>query len=241
MTRKGIFWPTLSAALGLAVLVGLGTWQVQRLHWKEGLIARIEARAKAKPVSLDQALARWRETGEVEYLRARLTGRFLHEDELHLYGLVNGEPGWRIVTPLVTPEGAIVLVDRGFVPNPLKAPSARRQGQIQGPVEVVGLARAPETQGLFTPDNDTVANAWYWRDLVAMGRVVLTPEQQAKLAPFFVEAEPMAVPGGWPRGGVTRLELPNRHLEYAITWYGLAVVLVVIYVLFMRGRRQTGG
>lgn len=241
MIRKRVLWPTLAAALGLAVLIGLGTWQVQRLHWKEGLIARIEARVKADPVSLDQALARWHDTGDVEYLRVRLQGRFLHEDEIHLYGLVNGEPGWRIVTPLVTPEGAVVLVDRGLVPNPLKAPSARQQGQIEGPVEVVGLARAPETQNLFVPDNDIAANAWFWRDLSGMGQVALTPEQQSRLVPFFVEAEPMAVPGGWPRGGVTRLELPNRHLEYAVTWYGLAVVLVVIYVLFMRGRRETGG
>jgi surfeit locus 1 family protein len=238
MARTSLIWPVLLAAAAFAVLVGLGTWQLQRLAWKEGLIARIEARAKAGPVSLPAALAQWRETGEVEYLRVRIEGRFRHAGERHLYALRAGRAGWRIVTPLATGGGAIVLVDRGFVPNELKAPAARREGQVEGEVAIVGLARAPEVRGLFTPDNDAAANSWFWRDLDAMGRSVLGPDERQRLVPFFVEAEAAPVPGGWPQGGVTRLDLPNRHLEYALTWYGLAAALAAVFTVFVLSRRR---
>lgn len=142
-TRRGLLWPTILTAAGLAILIGLATWQIQRLHWKEGLIARIEARTKAEPISLQDALARWRASGDVEYLRVRLKGRFLNQEELHLYALSNGESGWQIITPLVTEGGGIVLVDRGFVQRRFKDPSTRRHGQIEGPVEIVGLVRLP--------------------------------------------------------------------------------------------------
>jgi surfeit locus 1 family protein len=226
-------------ALALAVLVGLGTWQVQRLHWKEGLIARIEARANAAPVGIEEALGRWRETGDIEYLRVAIAGRFRHAGELHLYAIgASGEPGWRIVTPFETLAGPIVLVDRGFVPDALKAASTRAAGQIEGQVTVVGLARAPGEQGLFSPDNEVERNIWFWRDLKGMGVTSLDAGEQARVAPFFIEAETGVLPGGWPRGGATRLVLPNRHLEYALTWYGLAAALLAVYTSFLLSRRK---
>lgn len=239
--RGGVLWPTLAMLVALALLIGLGTWQVQRLHWKEGLIARIEARAHAEPVTIEQALRLASQTGDVEYLRVRLNGRFRHADEMHLYAISEaGAPGWRIITPFVTVSGPIVLVDRGFVPLALKEPATRMAGQVEGVQTVVGLARAAEKQGLFTPDNDAVKNVWYWRDLGAMSRVAVGEADRGRVAPFFVEAEAAAIPGGWPKGGATRLDLPNRHLEYALTWYGLAVALLTVYVVFMFGRRVRG-
>lgn len=236
LSRAGLFWPTVFAALGCLILLVFGTWQLQRLHWKQGLIDRIERRATARPVPLAAVLEAWAATRDVEYMRVRLSGRFSHGQERHLYAAVEGQVGWRIVTPLETAGGRIVLVDRGFVPDALKDPKARAAGQVQGEIVLTGLARASGRQGAFVPDNDAVRNMWYWRDLDGMAKSAVTPRRRAEVVPFFVESEAGSVPGGWPRGGATRLKLVNRHLEYAITWYGLAAALLVVYGFFARGR-----
>src|SRR5690606_25713617 len=122
---------------------GLGVWQMQRLHWKQGLIARMETQARADPVELNDALARWGEQGETEYLPVHVRGTFLHDRELHLYAIRDGAPGWRVITPLDTDDAQIVLVDRGFVPDRLKDPAARAQGQVEGAAALTGAVRAP--------------------------------------------------------------------------------------------------
>lgn len=232
--NRSILKLTLFAAAGFAMLAALGTWQLQRLAWKEGLIARVEARAHADPVRLEEALRRAEDTGDIEYLRVRATGRFLNGKERHLYTVVEGRPGWRIVTPLTTAKGVIVMVDRGFVPDGLKEPSKRSEGLIEGETTVTGLARASGKANAFTPESDLTRNRWFWRDLDGMAASVLNSDQRARLAPFFIEAEASDVAGGWPRGGVTRVSFPNRHLEYAVTWFGLALALVVVYAAILR-------
>lgn len=242
MTRR-LAIASVVSALALAVLVGLGVWQMQRLHWKQALIANIEKQAKAEPVELNDVLVRWGEQGEVEFMRVHVQGTFLHDKELHLYAIRGGAPGWRIVTPLDTDDAQIVLVDRGFVPDRLKDPATRPGGQVQGEVSLTGVARSPAAeQGQFTPDNEPQRNIWYWRDLEAMAETALDAEQRTSLVPFFVEMQEPAPPGGWPKPHAAAPELPNRHLEYALTWFGLAAVLVVMYVLFLRAnlRRQNG-
>ncbi|MGI9381619.1 MAG: SURF1 family protein [Methyloligellaceae bacterium] len=236
LSRAGLLWPTAFAVAGCLVLIALGTWQVQRLHWKQSLIDRIEQRATARPMSLAAVLTAWTASQDVEYMRVRLAGRFSHELERHIYTVVKGQVGWRIVTPLETAGGRILFVDRGFVPDALKDPKTRAPGQVQGEIALTGLARAPGRQAPFVPDNDAARNMWYWRDLDGMAKSAVEPGRRARVVPFFVEAEAGVVPGGWPRGGVTRLELSNRHLEYAITWYGLAVALLVVYGFFVRSR-----
>jgi surfeit locus 1 family protein len=236
MKISDLVLPTALTLLGVVLLAGLGTWQLQRLSWKQGLIQRVEARAEATPVSLSQALGLWRETGDVEYLRVGLQGRFRHGGEQHLYAIVRGKPGWRVVTPFETVSGMWVMVDRGFVPPDFKAAETRPGGQIEGVAKLTGLARAPGIAGQFTPANQPDQNKWYGRDLDAMAAVALGPEERGRLAPFFVEAEEMALPGGWPKGSTTRLTFSNRHLEYAFTWFALAAVLLVIYAISVRNR-----
>jgi surfeit locus 1 family protein len=232
---RSLVIPFLMTTLGLAVLIGLGTWQLERRAWKLDLIERIEARAHADPVPLAAAKRRWEESGDIEYVRLRLTGRFLHDHERHLYTVADGRAGWQVITPLETPAGEIVLVDRGFVPEDRKDAVSRRAGQVQGSVRLTGLARAAGRPSWFTPDNRPGLNRWFWRDVPGM-IASLPREQGARAAPFVVEAESAPVPGGWPRGGATRLELPNRHLDYAITWFGLAAALIVIFALYARRR-----
>jgi surfeit locus 1 family protein len=240
MRVRGLLLLTAFAAGALAVLLGLGIWQLQRLQWKEGLIAEIEARTKAEPISLGDAVMLARKGEDVSYLRVRAEGSFDHAKERYFFTSVDGTVGWDVITPLTTPTGEVVLIDRGFVPDALRDPASRKQGEIEGPVTVIGLARPPETQGHFVPDNDAARNRWFWRDLTGMARSMF-PSGAPNLAPFFLEAEKSDVPGGWPRGGQTRLDIPNDHLQYAITWFAIAFCLVVIYVLYVRSRWRRGG
>jgi surfeit locus 1 family protein len=113
----------------------------------------------------------------------------------------------------------------------LRDPQARRPGQIAGETAVVGLVRQPAPQGLFTPDNEPARNRWFWRDLRSMVAAIY-PGQSLDIAPFFVEAEPRDVPGGWPKGGQTNLTLPNSHLQYALTWFCMAAALALGYLAY---------
>jgi surfeit locus 1 family protein len=235
MRARGLFLFTAFAAAALAVLIGLGSWQLQRLHWKEGLIAEIEARTKAPPISLAEAVALARAGEDVSYLRVRAEGRFAHDKERYFFTSVDGNVGWRVITPLATATGESVLVDRGFVPDTLRDPATRSQGQIEGSVAVIGVARPSEVQGHFVPDNEVQRNRWFWRDLPAMAGSMF-PGGAPNLAPFYLDAEISEVPGGWPLGGQTRLDIPNDHLQYAITWFAIAFCLLVIYVIYVRGQ-----
>lgn len=235
--------------VALAVLLALGTWQLQRKAWKEGLISRLVERSHAAPVDIPTALARFDATHDIEYLHVRVRGRFDHASERYLYATDETKgPGWHIYT-LLSPDGGgtPVLVNRGFVPDGLKAPAKRAEGQVAGVVEVTGLARGSEHPGYFTPKNDPKGNLWFWRDVAAMTAsaetAVTAPAaaNRSQAYPFAIDADASPVnPGGWPQGGTTIVNLPNRHLEYALTWYGLAAALVVIFATYATSRRKAG-
>jgi surfeit locus 1 family protein len=239
--QAGLVWPSLLALAGVAVLVGLGSWQMGRKAWKEGLIAQIAARTKAEPMPLTEALRRWRDTGDVEYAHVRLSGRFLHAHERHVFALDERlGPGFHIYTPLETPDKQLVLVNRGFVPASLETPSHRAAGQVAGEVALTGLVRRPTPRASFVPASEPGRNKFYWPDYPGMLEGAREPAKGDLLpVPFFVDADVAANPGGFPRGGATRLVLPNRHLEYALTWYGLALTLVGVFTAFARGRLRS--
>ncbi len=241
----GLLWPGLMTALMLPVLIGLGTWQWQRKVWKEVLIAKVEARPKAEPQSYIAALNEFVKTGDVEYLRVRVTGEFDHRVERHYYAPTEKSQGWHVYT-LFRPDGGFpVFVNRGWVPDTLKDPAKRAEGLLTGKQTVTGLVRLDEHENLFSAPSDPKGNRWYTRDTWAMRWGAEGPPPPDKLAlmkieayaPFSIdaEAEP-GNPGGWPKGGTTQFNIPNRHLEYVVTWYGLALTLIVVFVLFARQR-----
>jgi surfeit locus 1 family protein len=242
----GLVAPTLLTLVMLPVLIVLGTWQWHRLHWKEGLIHKLETRTKAEPVSYAAALASYVKNGDVEYLRVRVSGIFDHSGERHLYAPRASSQGWDVFTPLV-PDGGLppVYVNRGWVRDTLKDPSSRAAGQVTGPVTIVGIVRKDDPPSVFAAANDPEANQWYSRDTWAMrwGEKATPLPDEAVLsglrpyAPFSLDAEASpANPGGWPKGGTTEVHLPNSHLQYVVTWYGLAVTLIVIFVIYARQR-----
>lgn len=218
----------VAASVAMAILLSLGTWQVQRLHWKEALIADIEARRHADPLDVAGLEAVLREGGDVDYRAARAEGRYLNDKERHFLATFNGEAGFYIYTPLALSDGRYLFVNRGFVPYDLKEPTKRTQGALQGDQIVSGLARArlASKPGFMVPDNDEAKNIFYWKDLDRMAASVGLPENT--VLPFFLDADATPVPGGLPRGGVTQIDLPNSHLQYAITWYGLAFALALV-------------
>jgi surfeit locus 1 family protein len=143
-----------------------------------------------------------------------------------------GRNGYQVLTPLQEKGGRIVFVNRGFIPAELKDPGKRSEGQIAGAVRVQGLLRLPTGKpAWFLPDNRPDLNYWLWVDLPTMAAA----DKLEDVAPFYIDADSTPNPGGWPKGGVTRLELRNDHLQYAITWFSLAVALIVIYFLYHRG------
>lgn len=233
LKARGLVWPGVATLVAVVFLVSLGNWQMQRLAWKESLIAAIAARAHAEPTTLAEAEERAGRGEDIEYARVKIDGQLMNEHEIHLYAFDETHgPGYHVITPLRLADGSAVLVNRGFVPEELREPAKRQAGQQGGTVAIVGLVRAPETRRMFVPDNDVTRNVWYWRDLDAMAAAALGPEA-ARAHQFMVDAEAMpAPPGGWPKGGATRLEQPNRHLEYALTWYGLAAALVGVFAAF---------
>lgn len=234
----GLVWPLLLSLPALLILLGLGTWQMQRLAWKEDLIAKIEARAHAPSVSLAEIEKGNRDA--IEYARVRVRGTFRHDAEQLLWEPDPRQgPGYHVYTPLRLEDGRFILVNRGYVTEALRSASSRPEGQVAGKVEVVGLLREPPARGLFNPDHDSKTGVWFWRDFDGMSRAALGPEA-GKAVHLFLDAEAQpANPGGWPRGGTTRLTLPNRHLEYALTWYGLAAALVAVLIAFMISRLRT--
>ena len=220
-------WPTAATLLGLIVLVGLGTWQVERLQWKEGLIAQRMAQLAAPPEALPAHSDDW---AAWDFRRVSTSGHFRHDLE-QLFGASarDGELGHHVLTPLARADGSALLIDRGWVPADRAHPAARREGQIEGPVTVTGIARyrGDDTAGWFTPANKPEDLMWFSYDMPAFERALGLP-----LLPVVVEADDRPNPGGLPIGGQTRIELPNNHLQYAMTWYGLALTLLGVYVAF---------
>jgi surfeit locus 1 family protein len=220
--------PTLFTIPVVAVLVALGVWQLQRLEWKSRLIAERATAVAAAPVSPPQTLA---EARALEFHRLTVEGVFLHDKEILRNAIAaKGDAGFDVLTPLREEGGRIVFVNRGFVPTELKDPATRPTGQLAGTVRVSGLLRVPPDKkpGWFIPDNRPDRNAWFWIDLRAMAAA----DGLANVAPFYIDADAEPNPGGWPKGGVTPLALPNDHLQYAITWFSLAAALVVIYLVY---------
>jgi surfeit locus 1 family protein len=215
----------------LAILLSLGTWQVERLHWKERLLADIAQRRAAAPVALSDIEAIRKSGGDIEYRRVSVTGTFDHARERHFFATFGGQTGFYVYTPMTLADGRILFVNRGFVPYEMKDPKTRTAGEVADQQTVIGYARVRlgEKPSSIVPDNDLAKNIFYWKDLDAMAST--TGIDASKVVQFFVDADGSIVnPGGWPKGGVTQFDLPNSHLQYAVTWYGLAVALVAVVI-----------
>lgn len=221
---------TASCAVLFAVLIGLGVWQLERLQWKLALIAQVNRNLHAVPLSLDAgALPR------MDYERVALTGRFDNAKEAYAFATdETGAPVYHVLVPLTARDGRIFMVDRGIVPKEKLDPATRRAGLPAGTVPLVGVWRTPDAPGTFTPPPDLAHRIWYARDVQAIAK----SDGVTLAAPVVIEADATPNPGGWPKGGQTVVAFRNEHLQYAITWFALAAVLLGVYLAYhvSRGR-----
>jgi surfeit locus 1 family protein len=240
-TWLGLLVPAL---LVFAVLIGLGTWQLERKTWKEGLITALDERIAAAPAALP-APAAWPRLDEAseEYRRVTFSATFDHGEEALVYAAPSAfrpdasGPGYWVFTPAKLTGGALVMVNRGFVPEARRDPASRAAGEIAGPLEITGALRWPEERRFFSPADEPQKNLWFVRDPQA----IAAAKGIGAVAPFYVEQESPVPPGGLPQPGKLAVTLRNAHLQYAITWYGLALVLVVMFALWTRASWRDAG
>lgn len=230
--------PFLATLAALAILLSLGVWQLERKAWKEDLLRQIEARAHGEPgeVAAERDWPGWR-AAEDEFRRVHLEGDFQADRLIALNGLAELRPrqatqGFYLFVPLKRADGSLVMINRGFVPAPLRDATLAALRAAPARASVTGLVRAPETRGWFMPENIPAGEHWWVRNLDDMARA----RGLERLAPFYVDADSTPNPDGWPRGGQTQLALRNDHLQYALTWFGLAAALVVVFAVFARSR-----
>ncbi|XP_067012489.2 surfeit locus protein 1 [Anabrus simplex] len=222
---------------------GLGTWQVKRRKWKLGLIEELKARTNSKPQELPLDLS---ELEKLEYYPIRVRGHFDHSQELYLgprslllegeaatqSSLISrsagGQHGYYVVTPFhLADRDLTILVNRGWVPTKFKNPATRKEGQVEGEVELVGIVRLNEQRAPFMPRNQE--NAWFFRDLPRMAEVT-------GAAPVFLDATFDSTVERGPIGGQSLVTLRNEHMSYILTWYGLSLVTAFMwYRRFIHG------
>jgi surfeit locus 1 family protein len=226
MKFRPTFWPTVFTLPAVLVMVGLSIWQVQRLHWKEGEIAERVSRTTSAPVALPPIGAA---LAESEFRRVAGSGVFDHDHEFYLAARSqNGNVGYWIMTPFKFTGGDTVLINRGWVPENKKLPAARAEGQVSGEVTIDGVIRLPQQKTWFQPENEPQKNIWFYIDPTQMAAA----DGLAVRTDLYLDAGPAPNPGGFPIGGQTRINLPNDHLQYAITWALLALALAAIYVIY---------
>ena len=220
---KGLLFPTLMTLLMLAVLLGLGTWQVRRLQWKEAILAQIADAEAAPPIPLPASPEPFTKVAVTGHLRGDLSAQYAVEVRDTREG---PQIGTFLVQPLERPNQPPLLVERGWVPQKRVTPIAQPQGQTT----IVGYIHEAETPGLFSAKDDPAARVFYTLDPAAIGASLGLP----RVAPFILIALGPAPPELWPDPARHLPRPPNNHLSYAITWYGLAGALVVIFVVWAR-------
>ena len=238
MKLRPLFWPTAVALPALLVLLWLGTWQVQRLEWKNDLIARFESRATAAPIDLPEAPV----GADMEFRRLALTGSFDHTQEVFMTGRTyEGNAGFHIVTPFTLTDGRVVLVNRGWVSESYRDQSKRPFTLTEGQTTIPAIVRFPGKKGYFVPENEPENGFWF----------TLVPEQiVAHLGldgvaetTFYAATVRTSDKIELPIAARTKTNLRNSHLGYAITWYGIACALIGVYLAFhyQAGRLTFGG
>lgn len=221
--RKGVVLPLILGAAGVAVLVGLGKWQVERLAWKEAVLADIAARISAAPVDLPIGVS---EAAD-RYLPVAVKGRIGEEALRVLVSQKQAGAGYRVISALET-GGRRVLLDRGFVPVGADLPAPPK-----GEVTVMGNLHWPDERLSATPENDVAGNIWFARDIAEMAEVLRTE-------PVLVVARALSEPEASVRPlPVDTTGIPNDHLSYAITWFSLAAIWAAMTGVFIWRQRRT--
>lgn len=230
ISLRPALWPTLISLPILVLSLTLGVWQMERREWKRDILDRMAANQAAAPLPLDELLKG--DPLRHEYGRVKVAGSFLHDKEFHLAARsLKNKVGLQLVTAFKTDDGKVVLFDRGWIPSEKKEPAKRAEGQVPGRVELTGIVRRNQERRQFAPENAPDKNVWFHVDVPLMRRMAGAPSDP-KLDAFFLDADAAPNPGGVPIGGQTRLDIPNDHLQYAITWFLIALAMAGVYLAY---------
>lgn len=232
-SRRSLVLLVISLLLVTAAFIALGVWQVERLHWKLDLIARVDARVHAEPQAAPGPAA-WSSinANDDEYRHVQLDGTPMNEAETQVYAVTDLGAGFWVMTPFKSADGTITLINRGFVPSDKRNPQTRAAGEISGTATITGLLRLNEPKGTLLRSNVPAEERWYSRDVTA----IAAARGLANVAPYFIDADATPNPGGLPVGGLTQIVFPNSHLVYAFTWFGMAIMSLGMtgYLIFLQ-------
>jgi len=251
MNLRNLRWTDWVFVVLILILAGvcafLGNWQMHRLAEKEALIAAVDSRLNSAPIPVPGPES-WNslDTENLVYQPVELTGTYRYTQTTTVFtsltepkGRFSG-PGYWVMTPFELVGGGTVFINRGFVPQQYQETAAvgDLHGDDPGPVTISGVFRSPEAAGMMTPEPDMSNRIEWVRDpkrLSAMVDPALAP-----IAPFYVDL-PAGAEGDLPQAGETTVSFPNNHFGYALTWYGFAIVAVVMlgFWLSRQGKRPT--
>jgi cytochrome oxidase assembly protein ShyY1 len=229
--------PTAFTIAGLAILVSLGVWQLQRKEWKEALIASLDTQLKAAPMPLP-AFSQWNELtrDNSEFRRVSLRAEYIADAKpAYLYTGASAlrddvkQPGYFVFAPARSADGQAVVVNRGYVP------ADRKSQPPAGMAAITGYIRWPEAPGWFVSERDSSGDVWFVRDPAAMAKA----RGWGPVAPFYIDQEAPVPPGGFPKPGALTVRLRNDHLGYALTWFGLAGALAAVFLLWAARERYS--
>lgn len=224
-TFKPRLWPTLMTIPLLVCLIALGNWQLERLDWKLDLIEKIQIRATQTAGALP---ADARDLDDLEYYHVKIAGQFDHSQELTMYSVgPNGEPGYDLYTPMIFEKGKSIIVNRGWIPEQLKEQNIRPTTLVSEEVSLSGLLRKPWFKLWYGPENEPENNMWFYGDVDAMASQMGLSDY----FPMYLYADKIVSDNRFPVAGRTEFNIVNNHLDYVMTWYGMAIVLVGIYLI----------
>jgi cytochrome oxidase assembly protein ShyY1 len=230
----------------VAVFVGLGVWQLQRRVEKHALIARLNERLAAAPEALPAA-AQWPSLtpAKDEFRRVSFTATYAPLPDAMVYSAgsavrddVSGPGTWAFL-PVLTDDGNTIVVNAGFVQNTMQdrgqQDRAVRRLITGDPAQLTGYIRFPESAGALTPPESPAKRLWFTRDHLAMARALGWGDVGKAVAPFYIDLETPVPESGIPKPGTLSVHLKDDHLQYAITWFALAVAVVIAFVVWWRG------
>jgi cytochrome oxidase assembly protein ShyY1 len=245
---RGIFGLAVIALIMVSVLASLGVWQLRRKDEKRALIAALTERLAGAPAALPPP-ARWSALtpAQDEFLRVRFSATFESRPDVMVYSSgsavrddVAGPGTWAFM-PARLADGRIVVINAGFVQNTMQDRAQQDRAVTRlvtgAPVELTGYIRFSERPGWFTPQPDTTKRLWFSRDHLAMGQA-LGWSRDGEVAPFYIDLELPVPASGVPKPGPLQIHLKDDHLQYAITWFGLALVVAIAFGFWVRGRRR---
>jgi surfeit locus 1 family protein len=243
LSRRGVIVPAITTAIIVVVLLSLGSWQLERLNDKLTLITALDERLSAAPGPLPPS-EKWSELSQAkdEFRRVSMLGFIEPRPEAHVYSSgtplrkdVTGPGVWAFAPVHLSGRQGdeYVVVNRGFVPDGVTSPVS----SYREPIELTGYIRFPESPGWFTPPADVAKRLWFLRDHLAMARALGWTTSE-RMAPFYIDLEGPVPPGGIPKPGPLQVNLKNNHLQYAITWFLLAIAVAVTFGFWLRSQRR---